>query len=504
MTRERHRGELLLGRRIVISAVAILLSSVGVSRLLGQGGGPPFPTPPVPAPPVPAPPVLTPPLAPGAPPSTTPPFATPPIPFLSTAQSTSQASPAGYAGDYIITFRPGTTPADRAAVVQRAGALLRFNYRIVNAAAVRVPNVNVLAALQRDMSVVEIIPDRPVYAIQGPAAPPAGTGKPGGGGTTGQVVPEGVKRVGVPTGTSNGYGVGVAVLDTGIDFNHKDLAPASQWFTTFGTSCQDDNGHGTHVTGTVAALDNTTDVVGVAPLAKPYCVKVLDRSGTGSDSTVIAGLDWVGTNHQIVSPAIRVVNMSLGRGGTLDDNTALRDAVETLYYAGIVVVAAAGNDPYKEVRQMVPATYPEVLAVASTTAVDGSNACKSFSGVIKADTASYFTTDGKFDTATRIGVTISAPGEDKENINRACFATSEGILSTKLGGGTTRMSGTSMAAPHVSGVVARLIQAGWSAVENIRDGIRSLYADRVGVAPLDSPTSGYSFDGEREGIAKAP
>jgi subtilisin len=386
-------------------------------------------------------------------------------------------------------------------VVQRAGALLRFNYRIVDAVAVTVPNINVLAALQRDMSVIQIVPDRPIYAIQGPASSPAGKGKPGGG-SGAQVIPAGVQRVGPPTRDSNGNGVGVAILDTGIDFQHPDLAPAPQSFSAFGSSCQDDNGHGTHVTGIVAALDNGIDVIGVAPQATPYCVKVLNASGSGSDSTVIAGLDWVATNRATVNPPIRVVNMSLGREGTIDDNPALRAAVKALYDNGVVLVAAAGNDPSKEVSQMVPAGYPEVMAIASTTALDGTNACRSFSGVIKADTASYFTTDGKFDITTGIGITISAPGEDQENVNKACFATSVGILSTKLGGGTTRMSGTSMAAPHVAGVVARLIQAGNSGVEYIRQLIR-LNAARVGVAPLDSPTSGYSFDSEREGIVQA-
>jgi subtilisin len=218
---------------------------------------------------------------------------------------------------------------------------------------------------------------------------------------------------------------------------------------------------------------------------------------------VIAGLDWVATNRATVNPPIRVINMSLGREGTIDDNPALRAAVKALYDNGVVLVAAAGNDPSKEVSQMVPAGYPEVMAIASTTALDGTDACRSFSGVIKADTASYFTTDGMFDTATGVGVTIPAPGEDQENVNKACFATSVGILSTKLGGGTTRMSGTSMAAPHVAGVVARLIQGGNSGVEDIRQLIR-LKAARVGEAPLDSPTSGYSFDGEREGIVQAP
>ena len=428
-----------------------------------------------------------------------------------------EAPVVGAPGNYIVTFLPDTSQADRAVSVQRAGAVLRFNYSLVDAVAVNVPNVNAFAALQRDFTVLEIIPDRPVHAFQSANGKGGEKGKPGGGGGGGssQVIPEGVKRVGVPTGTS-GAGLGVAIVDTGIDLAHADLAPGSPTFFAFGDSCQDGNGHGTHVAGIVAALNNSADVVGVAPAATPYCVKVLDSSGNGSDSTVMAGLDWVGTHASSVTPAIRVVNMSLGRPGTLDDNPALRASVQALYNAGIAVVVAAGNDSSKEVSQMVPATYPEVLAVASTTALGGSNSCKFLSGIIEADTASYFTTDGAL--IGGIGVTISAPGEDKEDVNRGCFAKSVGILSLKVGGGTTRMSGTSMASPHVAGIVARLMQRAINnptsprypgypgtstGVVQIRSDVRS-GADLIGTAPLDWPGSSYSFDGEREGIAQAP
>jgi len=312
-----------------------------------------------------------------------------------------------------------------------------------------------------------------------------------------------VRRVGRPTSTSNGSGIGVAIIDTGIDLAHRDLAPSSQSFSAVGSSCQDDNGHGTHVSGIVAALNNRVDVVGVAPNAKLYCVKVLDLTGAGSDSQVMAGLDWVFANYSFVTPVIRVVNMSLGRPGSLDDNPALRASIQRLYNAGIVVVVAAGNDANSQVSQMVPATYPEVFAVASTTALGGTNSCFFLQGSIQADTASFFTTDGKFDPATRIGVTISVPGEDRENVNPACIVTSVGILSTRLGGGTTRLSGTSMASPHVAGIVARLMQSGAAGPENIRGIIRA-NADRQGIAPRDSPAATYTFDGEREGIGQAP
>jgi subtilisin family serine protease len=170
-------------------------------------------------------------------------------------------------------------------------------------------------------------------------------------------------------------------------------------------------------------LDNTWDVIGVAPGATLYCVKVLDSTGSGSDSTVMDGLDWVLSNHAGVTPPITVVNMSLGRPGSLDDNPPLRSLVCLLHDAGVAVVVAAKNDPFSEVSQHVPATYPEVIAVASTTAEAGSNQCRRVSFVAEADTASYFTTDGEFDDETNaepgIGVLCRLPTRDWKTSTRA-------------------------------------------------------------------------------------
>ena len=396
---------------------------------------------------------------------------------------------------YIVTFRAGTNPAGRARAVGNAGAALRFNFRGVNAAAVIVPNANALAALQNDPSVLAIVPDRTVFAFQ--SANAKGNGKPGGGGPSSQVVPAGVARVGAPTDVSNGDGVGVAIVDTGVDLAHTDHVGTVDAFSAFGGSCLDDEGHGTHVAGIVAAQDNATDVIGVAPKAQLYCVKVLDSTGHGSDGDVMAGLDWVLTNNASVQPNIKVINMSLGRPGSVDDNPAFHDLIVALEDAGVTVVVAAGNNASVEVSQTIPAGYPEVIAVASATARAGSNQCRFLSSPIAADTASFFTTDG-------LGVTVSAPGEEAEDASRACLIKSIGILSTHLGGGTTRMSGTSMAAPHVTGIVARHYQQnGAYTVADIRSFL-ALDAARQGIAPLDSPTSTYSFDGEREGIAQAP
>ena len=316
------------------------------------------------------------------------------------------------AQDYIVTFREGANSAVRATAVRNAGAALRFNYGGVNAAAVRVPNANALAALQNHPSVLAIIPDRPVFASQRANGKNGkggkGGNKGGGGGGSQQVTPAGVDRVGVPTAKSNGSGVGVAILDTGIDLAHPDLLGAIDAFNAFGGgSCQDDGAHGTHVAGIVAAQDNGADVIGVAPYAQLYCVKVLDDTGSGSDSTVMAGLTWVLDNHE--NQNIKVVNMSLGRPGSLGDNPPLRQLIASLYAAHVTVVVAAGNDPYVEVSQQIPAAYAvdeTLIAVASTTALAGSNKCRFLGSPIPADTASYFTTDGPGATV------VSAPGED--------------------------------------------------------------------------------------------
>lgn len=436
---------------------------------------------------------------------------------------------------YIVIFTPGASQADRASAAVLAGAAVRHNYGGMEAIAVTVPNANVLDVLRRHPRVARVVPDFVVGSEQKSSGKGGGKGGPPPPVTfdTRQVISNEVQRVGMPSTGSDGTGFGIALLDSGIDFNHPDLAPAPNASSTSfnalspGSSCQDDGGHGTHIAGLIAAQNNDIGIVGVAPAATLYCVKVLGADLTGTDSDVMAGLDWVIQNHNLVAPPIRIVNLSLGRplgAGETIDNSPLRPLIQALYNQGIVVVAAAGNNPNVEVSQVVPSGFPEVVSVASSVATNGVRTCLLFGdpalGSVAADTASGFTTDGP-------GVTISAPGEERSDIvtlgSLGCVGLEYGTLSTTLNtvGATRKLvpslleaRGSSFSAGLVSGIVARVFQkqlvsaaATSATVEGVRSWIQT-NASRIGAAPLDHPWAGviylYTFDGVREGIAQAP
>lgn len=400
-------------------------------------------------------------------------------------------------GRFIVTLKPQT---EAGAVALQHGLTQKHAYsQVFHGWAGEIP-LSKLDDLASDPNVASIVPDSPVSVF----ADVANEGPVGD-----QLVPAGVQRVGAAPGASvfTGIGVGVAVLDTGVDLRHSDLFCSSNSFSTYGTAAQDDNGHGTHVAGIIAGLGQAPSVVGVAPGAVLYSVKVLDDHGNGYDSDIIAGLDWIRRNATNCDPPIRVVNMSFGRPASRHD-AALHAAVESVVADGITVVVAAGNDPRRQVRDTVPAGFPEVIAVASSTAAEGLGAPGY--GDITADTTSFFTTFGAMDS-TGTGVAISAPGEEREDIYDD-WVSSVGILSTRLGGGTARMAGTSMAAPHVAGAVALLYQKaarmGFD-LAPVDAKLAVMNGDRIGVAPLDSrTTAGYyldfAFDGDREGILNVP
>ncbi|MBI4479949.1 MAG: S8 family serine peptidase [Acidobacteria bacterium] len=462
-----------------------------------------------------------------------------------TTPSAAPRGPTEIPGIYIVTLRQGVPASEKSAIVRGAGANARLDFEKTNALSVEVPNAAALARLRNDPRVLSVFANHLYYLPANGTASPgtAGVGRAAGqsdaavtadnptiaAAASTQVVPDGVNRIGAAPGmlTWTGAGVGVAVVDTGLDFSHPDLGLNPEVvgvnsFNALGGSCQDIHGHGTHLAGIIAARNNLIDVVGVAPGATLYCVNVFQPDPiyevVATDESLIAALEWIAAHANLVSPPIRVVNMSLGRPSTPDDTPAnpLHVIVKALHDSGISVVVSAGNDATVEVSDMVPANYPEVMAVASTSVLTGVNGydldlftpCTGEQSVL-ADSASYFSTDGAF--IGGVGVTISAPGETQEDIFElfgSCFVQSTGILSTWPGGQTMEASGTSMSAPHVSGVVALMWQKELSqghslAPESARTRIRA-NAIRPGTAPLDSEVDGYTFDGQREGVIWAP
>ena len=246
------------------------------------------------------------------------------------------------------------------------------------------------------------------------------SGTPGNGGNDGgsttqppQVIPTGIARINGPV--SGFVDVTVAVIDTGIDASHPDLNVVNGVNFAKGKSWSDGNGHGTHVSGTIAAIDNTIGVIGVAPGANLVAVKVLDNRGSGFTSDVIRGVDWVAAN----ADTIDVANMSLGGSASSTLNAAVENAVN----AGVVFVVAAGNES-TDACSKSPASAPNAITVSALDDRDG---------ISNNDPFAYFSNYGSC-------VDMIAPGVL--------------ILSTWKGGDYNTISGTSMASPHVAGAAA--------------------------------------------------
>lgn len=254
-----------------------------------------------------------------------------------------------------------------------------------------------------------------------------------------QPVPTGINRIDADlssTARINGFdervNVDIAIIDTGIDRFHPDLNVV-RGVTCLGTGFpggHDDNGHGTHVAGIAGAKDNNIGVVGVAPGAKLWAIKVLNFFGSGSISCVIAGVDYVTAN----ADQIDIANMSLG---CECHSNALHEAIKNSVAKGVTYVVAAGNSA-KDAMSFEPANYSVAIdGVITVSAIaDSDGRCGSLGP------ATPYGTDDTFAGFSNFGkaVTVAAPGVN--------------ILSTFLAGTYMKLSGTSMATPHVTGAAA--------------------------------------------------
>lgn len=299
-------------------------------------------------------------------------------------------------------------------------------------------SARVIESLRAEADILEITPDR-MYKVSA------------------QYLPTGVDRIdtdlnpfanidGVPTAVD----VDIAIIDTGIDYNSTELNVVGGVKLTSGSpepNFMDDNGHGTHVSGTAAAIDDSVGVVGVAPGARLWGVKVLNSFGFGSTSNIIAGIDWVTAR----AADIEIVNMSLSGVGW---DSAFHTAISNCVGAGVIVVVAAGNDT-RDVYgadgtlgtgdDVVPACFPEVATISAYGDSDGQaggtgantsdGADDSFASFSNFSGSVYA---GNPVTSSGLAIDLTLPGVD--------------IVSTIPGGGYASASGTSMASPHAAGL----------------------------------------------------
>jgi subtilisin family serine protease len=290
-------------------------------------------------------------------------------------------------------------------------------------------------------------------------------------GTWGQAYADlwGVKKVNAPAAwdTTTGAGITVAVVDTGIDYNHPDIA-ANVWHNTAeipGNGLDDDGdgyvddvkgfnfaygiadpmddfGHGTHVAGTIAAVGNNhLGVVGVAYGAKVMAVKALDSNGSGFDSNLSTAI------HYATDRGADVINASWGGFGK---SQTVSDAIDYAGNLGVIFVAAAGNSS-DDAGRYWPAGDPQAITVAASDSNDA---------------LAYFSNFGS-------KIDVAAPGVDVLSLQAAGTA-----LGPQVSPGYVRLSGTSMAAPHVAGVVALiLVQHPAYTTEDVRQVLRTTATD---------------------------
>jgi subtilisin family serine protease len=351
--------------------------------------------------------------------------------------SAASAAPRFIANEYVCAFSPSVARGNVRAEASKAvgnsgGALIHVYGNTIKGFAVKMPAENAsshVAQLRRNNANVAGCERNQIMEV-------SYQGKPGGGGTTtGQVTDWGVTDVGGPGVPVSGRTAWV--IDTGVDLTHPDLNVDVGRSRSFirDTSPDDGNGHGSHVAGTIAARNNSVGVVGVAPGAPVVAIRVLDRRGSGSNADVIAGVDYVGAN----GASGDVANMSLGGGvSTLLDNAVVAAAAK-----GVKFVLAAGNESDNANNH-------------SPARANGTNVY-TVSAYAKGKVWASFSNYGN------PPVDWAEPGAS--------------IKSTYKDGGYATLSGTSMAAPHLAGILMTGAVRDGGAVSGDLDG----NPDRIGI-----------------------
>ena len=358
---------------------------------------------------------------------------------------------------YLVSTR--VSPREgRFKVTSNAATIARQNVRTfanINAFAANLTAEEV-AELKRSGDVLTIAPvvERHIFEDT-PEEPVAPTGIRYG---QEQHMPWGITTIGAPEVWKISKGsrdVNVAVIDTGIDFNHPDLIHAYQGgYNVFKPAepPMDDHRHGTHVAGTIAAADNTFGVVGVAPNVKIWGVKVLDDDGKGTDETLTAGLDWVISKAKEVGGRW-VVNLSLGSRYGSDIEKA---AIDRALQANIVIVAAAGNTGLPNLNY--PAGYQGVVAVGATDS---------------ANNKAKFSTFG-------VGLSVVAPGVSVPSTYRGGYSSSADVSRDGVMIDVTGITGS----PYNT-LSGRLVDCGLGHPEEIPSSVRGRIAlMKRGVLPF--------------------
>jgi subtilisin len=368
--------------------------------------------------------------------------------------STAVQHPIAAAGRYLVVLKDSASPSEIVRSLARLDASVDHLFGTVNTLVASLPSAN-LDALTDDPRVAYVASDRHLRVV-------LGTGS-----RSKAAVPTGVARIGAAppsdadgsVGTTEPARAAVAILDTGIE-NRPDLNVVGRHDCLFrpadggegDETTTDRNGHGTHVAGIIAGAGGA-GVIGVSPGTPLYDVRVMDADGMGDSSEVVCGLNWVA--EHAAAKNIKVVNLSLGGPASDDGNCGRTDhdpihtAVCRVTAAGVTVVAAAGNEG-GDLAASAPAAYSEVLAVTAMADFDGQpggvgfplRGCRTSNADDTAADFSNYAIPG----SPAAEHTIAAPGD--------C------ITSAWTGGRTKTLSGTSMASPHVAGLIARCLDAG--------------------------------------------